>query len=122
MERLKTREPVTLYYVDTAIDLSQEERAILTKYKLWPQVLFKLKYEREDIESIPDHVREVMGDTTETGVTIEEVFTKMPYSRHFYNRIPAGNFAHRMQNEILPALKTLITDTAAPLENRTFEL
>jgi hypothetical protein len=122
-DRFKTLKSTTYYNVDTTIDLSEEERAILDKYDLWDKVLFNLKLPEQPDNPSASEAERLVASITHSDFTIEEVLDEKPFTRWFYSPIEAENFAHRMETEILPNLKKYITQShSATRQGRTFEL
>jgi hypothetical protein len=123
LDRFKTLPTTTYWYVDTTIELSQEERAILNTYNLWDRVLFNEKLAPPPYNPKASEAEQLIANVSDVDFTIADVFAKQPFERWFYSPNEAENFAHRMETEILPHLKRYIvqSDTSAK-QNKTFEL
>lgn len=113
----------TFYAVECAIQLTEEERAIITKYNLWNYPLDSekthLSYEEQ----------RAMGPLASQALNGFEMVWKLSdaikndtWFRSFSSPIQAEAFEIRLRTEILPRLKQAIELAAKPPKSDTFEL
>jgi hypothetical protein len=118
------KEPETypVWVVSVQVDLSEEERAILTQRKLWPKVLYTHEFSAEHFQVMSSEEMRLLGDVTSVPITIENFFERPTHDIVCYDPVEAKNFAHKMQHEILPRLKSFIQASAEIGSTTTFEL
>ena len=118
------KEPGTypVYIVSVQVDLSEEERAILTQRKLWPKVLYTHEFAAEHFQVMNSEAMRLLGDIASIPITIESFFEHPTHDTVCYDPVEAKDFAHSMQHEILPRLKSYIQASAEIGSTKTFEL
>jgi hypothetical protein len=114
---------VTYWNVETSIELTEEERAILNARKLWDLKLYDHQLSDEFFSSMTPRERRLLGTTVRTAsVTIKDLFAEQPHLTCCYSRPEAQAVARNMETEYLPRLKTLILTSADETKPKTFEL
>ncbi len=118
----KTPAKITFYQVTLNLDLSEEERAILTEYDLWDVVVYT-----DTLTFMPDELRanpgleSVQGDVQ---CRIKNLASDKGYHKAFSTPLEATNFVNKLRQEILPNLKKYIDRSreSGPGSVATFEL
>ena len=118
----KAPETFPVWIVSVEADLSEEERAILTQRNLWPKVLYTHEFAAEHFQVMNSEEMRLLGDVTSIPVTIENFFERPTHDTVCYDPVEAKEFAHRMQHEILPRLKSFTQASAEIGSTTTFEL
>ncbi len=118
----KTPAKITFYQVTLHLDLSEEERAILTEYDLWDEIIYTgtLTFSPDQLRANPG-LELAQGDVE---YAISDFAHEDGFHRAFSTPLEATNFASKLRNEILPNLKKYIDKTreAGPGSASTFEL
>jgi hypothetical protein len=114
--RAKTRE-VTLYIVSVSVDFSEEERALLTMYKLWDAPVWNDQIGPSEYYNSLLRDRGLPPDyeITTLTTTIKDLAavptSKTPYHgtrRAFNTSVEALNFETELKSKLLPGIKTLM--------------
>jgi hypothetical protein len=121
--------PVTEYFVEIKVELSQEERAILDQYDLWDYGLHKttFRYSADYLEKTPSLAAD--NNTPITHTVRHFVVGFEPHGAYrwkFNTPAEAAAFQLKAETEIMPLLKQLIQDNnlvgELPSTTRTFNL
>jgi hypothetical protein len=118
----KTPAKITFYEVTLHLDLSEEERAILTEYDLWDIVVYT-----GTLTFMPDELRAnpgLAGAEGDVEYRIEDFASDDGFHRSFPTPLEATNFANKLRLEILPNLKKYIDQSreSGPGSTSAFEL
>ena len=113
---------ITYYQVTLHLDLSEEERAILTEYDLWNTVVYT-----DTVTFMPDQLRANPGLELAQGdvpCKIKNLASDKGFHKAFSTPLEATNFVNKLRNEILPNLKKYIdlSRESGPGSVATFEL
>lgn len=120
---LKAAETYTVWRVSTHIELSEEERAIMSARKLWDTVLYMRTFSAGHLKNMDYSARILgIGDVKSAPVTIEFIFEHTPYEVDCYDPVEAQACVHELKTKILPRLKSIISSVAASPSPESFEL
>lgn len=114
-----------IYCVDTTIEFSEEERAIIATYDLWDTPLYThrsspTKYEQEYYRDTPDFLSLLASSYTST---VKSIMEKPVFTICFPTPAQANAYEEQLRTDILPKLKQLIQSNSAPTpESKSFEL
>ncbi len=113
---------ITFYEVTLHLDLSEEERAILTEYDLWDTVVYT-----DTLTFMPDQLRAkpgLAGAEGDVPYEIQDFASDEGFHKAFSTPLEATNFANKLRDEILPNLKKYIDQSreSGPGSVATFEL
>jgi hypothetical protein len=124
-----SRPPVTEYFVNVKIELTQEERAVLDQCALWDHGLHKTTFRWSDdyLEKHPKFNEDNNSPVTHTIRDYVVGFKPHGFFRwKFFTPAEAAAFQLKVENEILPLLKKVIQENTQiselPTSKRTFEL
>jgi hypothetical protein len=108
------------WQVCVTVELSQEERAILSARQLWDVTLYMHDIDQSDYSA--ESLR-MYGDVKQLPVSIKEFVEGKPYFAEMCrDPVAAKALEHRLETELLPRLKSFIDGSAAPSPKKTFEL
>jgi hypothetical protein len=121
----KVVETDEIYFVDTVIELSEEERAILATYKLWNAPLDTYyppvsEHERRRHAGDPEFLALLASPVT---LTVTDFIKDPIFTNSFPTPAQAQAYAGKLRSEILPKLKKLIESNGAVVsQSESFEL
>ena len=119
--QFKKQEYYTIWVVDSTIDLTEEERAVLTQSKLWDKVLYMKQLEPSHFADMDPVTWKHIGDIRERPRTIKNIFARRPWKEAFDDPVGAKSFAHKMETEYLPLLKSYIVASTSLGGKKTVE-
>jgi len=99
-------ERVTAYVVFSKIELTQQEKDILTRYELWDHIVFQHK---QDAATYGPELRASMANWEPLAFSIKALVNQGNQMRfQFSTPVAAQRFANELQNEHLPNIKRYI--------------
>jgi hypothetical protein len=114
----------TVYNVWPEIELSEEERAVIQQRKLWEMTVFVHKIDHSHDAPSTSAAQAMVNSIDSLEMSVDHLVNnpqKYVFT-HYYDIVQANNFAQRLEREILPRLKKLITSTTETPRDKTFEL
>jgi hypothetical protein len=122
VEKVKTgwlsSENVTHYQVYPHVTFTNEEKAILTQFRLWDRIAYVFT---RDIADVPAHLQEEMKGQLDSPLSIKKI-AEPNFFLGFSDPVEARQMADVFADEILPKIKAFLTEVAKPSEKRIVEL
>lgn len=123
LNKLRAAETFTVWRVSTRIELSEEERAIISGRKLWDTVLYTRTFSAGHFKNMDYSARRLgIDDVKSAPVTIKDIFERTLYEVDCYDPVEAQACTHELKTKILPRLKSIISSVAASPSSESFEL
>jgi hypothetical protein len=118
----KTPNKITYYQVSLYLDLSEEERAIITQYQLWDVPIFAGTLHIGDDQLIAHP--ELSAAPTSLSFSIQDLASEDGFHQLFDTPLEATNLVVRLKQDVLPRLKEYIAQSQefGPDSNVAFEL
>jgi hypothetical protein len=122
----KTPTMIDEFRVSVIVELSEEERAILTQYNLWDYTVLEVPFQiPPDILAKNPILASQVGKTNEFSIrNIVQGYDGQAFGRNFRNPVDAAKFRLQLENETLPKLKSYLVTTkdASSVSSKTFDL
>ena len=119
----KTPEKITYYQVSLYLDLTEEERAILTEYDLWDAPIYNGTFEvaSDEMKANPE-LSSIEGNTLR--YCIRDLADDNGFHQTFSTPLPATNLVRELKETVLPRIKLYIANTRqyGPGASLRFEL
>jgi hypothetical protein len=121
--KFQGRGTVTEYHVRLNVEISEEQRTILSKYNLWDVTVLGIEnYIAPDLsDAHPDIADEIPRAAT---YSMRDLLSPSGFSQAFPTPVDAKNFETKLRTETLPLIKQYIEDSGkvGPAATETFEL
>jgi hypothetical protein len=104
---VRAPEKIKEYQVSLGIDLSEEERAIITEHQLWDvEVLTRPFFVSEDELKLRPMLGEMQGKSIK--FRIQDLASEKGFHQVFLTPLEAMNFRAELKNDVLPKLKKYV--------------